>query len=438
MASPGGAPPGGPPFNQQQIQQLIAMEAQKRGMTIPQFQAFQRQQIEAEAAKAGMSPQQFVQMKQEEARQQFKRQQQAVQQQQTQGQTQGQGQPRQQSPGGPPPGQQVQHIPVNANVEAKPEALAVAKFLRGQDLKTRKCIFNGERKDMFKGLDYANSYHYWHGLMSAVKRAFRALHSEAYKKAQKKNPALPKVENDTEARAAVQLLPLSMLALRVSKKDPHEGHNHAKPKKEKRVKGLWEVKIEQQQDFEPMMHYVWLYEGSQWKTKLWAGLAVIAVFAVVLFPLWPLKLRLGVWYLSVGLMGLLGLFFAMAIFRLILFVFTFFLVPPGLWLYPNLFEDVGFFDSFRPLWGWHETKDDIKRKKKEKRERKLQKTLGLTAGAGGEKTEAAPTATADGPQTVSMPPSNGAAVTSGSDSGAQSVVATKRHVAPTVEEVEDD
>lgn len=31
-----------------------------------------------------------------------------------------------------------------------------------------------------------------------------------------------------------------------------------------------------------------------------------------------------------------------------------FTVPPGLWLYPNLFEDVGFFDSFRPVWGWQE------------------------------------------------------------------------------------
>lgn len=33
---------------------------------------------------------------------------------------------------------------------------------------------------------------------------------------------------------------------------------------------------------------------------------------------------------------------------------TVFTVPPGLWLYPNLFEDVGFFDSFRPVWGWQE------------------------------------------------------------------------------------
>ncbi|OCT53392.1 Translocation protein sec62 [Cladophialophora carrionii] len=416
MASPGGPPPGGAPFNQQQIQQLIAMEAQKRGMTIPQFQAFQRQQIETEAAKAGMTPQQFVQMKQEEARQQFMRQQQAMQQAQQQQQAQGQGQTQQQQPrpGGPPPGQQVQHIPLNANVEAKPEALAVAKFLRGQDLKTRTCIFNGERKDMFK-----------------VKRAFRALQSDAYKKAQKKNPLLPKVENDVEARQALQLLPLSMLALRVSKKDPHEGHNHAKPKKEKRVKGLWEVKIEQQQDFDPMMHYVWLFEGSQWKTKLWAGLALIAVFAVVLFPLWPLKLRLGVWYLSVGLMGLIALFFAMAIFRLILFVITFFLAPPGLWLYPNLFEDVGFFDSFRPLWGWHETKEDIKRKKKEKKARKAQKKLAEAAAAGGEKNQTAPAVVA------LPPPSNGAAVTSGAEPGV-AATAAKRHIAPTVEEADDE
>jgi Translocation protein Sec62 len=140
---------------------------------------------------------------------------------------------------------------------------------------------------------------------------------------------------------------MSLLALRVSKIDPHEGHNHAPAPKAKRVKGLWTVKIEQQQECREELHYVWLYEGSQIKMKLYAAGALAIIFAIVLFPLWPIKMRLGVWYLSMGMLGLIGLFFAMSIFRLILFAVTMFVVPPGLWLYPNLFEDVGFFDSFR-------------------------------------------------------------------------------------------
>lgn len=159
----------------------------------------------------------------------------------------------------------------------------------------------------------------------------------------------------TSASAAAEtfkLLPLSLLALRVTKIDPHEGHSHAKP--QKRIKGVWTVRIEQQQEILDDLHYVWLYEGPQWRQKVYAGGALAAIMAVVMFPLWPVKLRLGVWYLSMGMLGLIGLFFVMAIFRLILFCATVLVVPPGLWLYPNLFEDVGFFDSFRPVWGWQE------------------------------------------------------------------------------------
>ena len=188
-----------------------------------------------------------------------------------------------------------------------------------------------------------------------VKRAFRALQSPAYATARRKNKFLPEITDVASARNAVQLLPLSMLALRVTKTDPHEGHDHAKPAKNpKRVKGLWTVKIEREQEFDPMMHYVWFYEGPQWKQKALAAGTLALIMAVVMFPLWPIMLRQGVWYLSVGMMGLIGLFFLMAIFRLVLFCVTVFVVPPGLWLYPNLFEDVGFFDSFRPIWGWQE------------------------------------------------------------------------------------
>lgn len=153
-----------------------------------------------------------------------------------------------------------------------------------------------------------------------------------------------------------KLLPLSLLALRVSKADPHAGHNHAPQKPSKRTKGLWTVNIEKQQDINEDLHYVWLYEGSQWKQKLYALGALLLVIAVIMFPLWPIQLRVGVWYLSMAFLGLIGLFFAMAIFRLILFCVTVVSMPRGFWLYPNLFEDVGFFDSFRPVWAWQEVR----------------------------------------------------------------------------------
>ena len=186
-----------------------------------------------------------------------------------------------------------------------------------------------------------------------MKRALRALQSPAYQKASsKKSSLLPAITSASSALEAFKLLPLSLLALRVTKIDPHEGHAHAKS--QKRVKGVWTVRIEQQQEIRDELHYAWLYEGPQWRQKVYAGGALAAIMAVVMFPLWPVKLRLGVWYLSMGMLGLIGLFFVMAIFRLILFCVTVLAVPPGLWLYPNLFEDVGFFDSFRPVWGWQE------------------------------------------------------------------------------------
>ncbi|CAG7953971.1 unnamed protein product [Penicillium olsonii] len=339
------AAPGPNPQQMAAMQQQFAAEAAKRGMTPQQFAEKQREQLTADAAKLGLTPEQYVLQLRARAMQAHQQQYQAhQQQQQAQAQAEGQQQPQQPAP------QQHQHqttqqVPVNPNNPPDPKAIAVANWLRSQNLKPRTCIMDGQRKDMFK-----------------VKRAIRAIESPAYAKAAaKKNSLLPPVTDRASAENVFKLLPLSLLALRVTKVDPHAGHNHAKPKN--RTKGLWTVKIEQHQETDPMMHYVWLYDGPQWKQKAMAAAVVAGIFAVVLFPLWPMMLRQGVWYLSVGMMGLLGLFFAMAIFRLILFCVTVFTVAPGLWLFPNLFEDVGFFDSFKPLWGWQETKKSKKSNK---------------------------------------------------------------------------
>lgn len=119
-------------------------------MTLEQFQEWNRQQIIQGAKEAGMTPEQFIKMKQAEHVENMRRAQQA---QQAQAQGQGQGQPPQAQPQGPPgpPGQQMQQIDITKPVEAKPDALAVAKFLRNQNLKTRTVLFRGQRRDMFKG-----------------------------------------------------------------------------------------------------------------------------------------------------------------------------------------------------------------------------------------------------------------------------------------------
>nr|POE94668.1 translocation protein sec62 [Quercus suber] len=349
---PGGPQPGGPP---------------PQGGPMPGFQfgapgqqpspeqiRMMQQQLANEAQKAGMSVPQYVERLKQQAFQQHQLRQQQAQQQG--------GQPGGPAPaGGAQPGQQV---PIQPG-PPKPEALALAKFLRGQDLKPRTCILQEKRKDMFR-----------------VKRAIRALHSEAYQKARAKNGLLPEVRDRVTAENTFKLLPMSLLALRVSQVDAHAGHEHPHGGKTKRVKGLWTVKVEPQQEAHDDFYYVWLYEGSQWKNKLYAAGALALILAVVFFPVWPYHLRLGVWYLSMAMLGLLGLFFGMAIFRLILFLVTMFAVPPGLWLYPNLFEDVGFFDSFKPLWAWHEDEKAVKKRKKEERERKKAKREAKANGGG--------------------------------------------------------
>ncbi|TGZ83609.1 translocation protein [Ascodesmis nigricans] len=232
----------------------------------------------------------------------------------------------------------MQQLPNNPT--PPPEAIAVANFLKAADLKCRTCIVGGQRKDMFK-----------------VKRALRALQSPAYQTAHRKNPLLPEVTDLHSAAIAFSLLPRSLLALRVTKIEPSTAEE-----RKKRIKGIWNVKVEPQQEIREDLYYAFFYEPRTW-TQILTALGVVgALLTLVMFPLWPPIMRLWVWYLSMGMLGLIGLFFVMSIFRLILFLVTVVAVPPGLWLYPNLFEDVGFFDSFRPVWAWHKVKGQKKKK----------------------------------------------------------------------------
>jgi translocation protein SEC62 len=106
------------------MQAQLAADAAKNGMTVPQFIEFIKQkQAEAIAAQRAAQAQQ--------------------QQQPGQPPAQGQAQPQEQAAQQPQP---ITPGPPN------PKAIALATFLKSQDLKMRTCILNGQRKDMFKGV----------------------------------------------------------------------------------------------------------------------------------------------------------------------------------------------------------------------------------------------------------------------------------------------
>jgi translocation protein SEC62 len=207
--------------------------------------------------------------------------------------------------------------------EASPKELKnAADYLLNQkvsQLKSRTGVMNGKRVQYFRG-----------------KSALNALLRDAYSKAKG-----PSVSSREDAQHVLEQLLHHQFILRCDRT-------------EARIAGTRQLQPNPLQEIQDEYYYVWLYEGSQLGVLL-GGLALVAaVFAGVMFPLWPQVMRDGAWYVSVGILGLLGLLVVITIIRLIFFIITYVVVYPGIWIFPNLYEDVGFIDSFIPLWAWAE------------------------------------------------------------------------------------
>merc|ERR1712079_715205 len=97
---------------------------------------------------------------------------------------------------------------------------------------------------------------------------------------------------------------------------------------------------------------VWIYDPTPWYYYIAGTAIVLGIIAVCLFPLWPMEARQGVYYLSVAAAGFLVFIIVLAIIKYILFLLCF-IATMGklkLWIFPNLTEDVGFFESFWPMY----------------------------------------------------------------------------------------
>jgi len=98
--------------------------------------------------------------------------------------------------------------------------------------------------------------------------------------------------------------------------------------------------------------YVWIYDPTSTTTYIIGALLILGSIGICLFPLWPSQVSEGVYYLSLAGISVLGAILALAAFKYVLFAFLW-LVTFGklhFWLLPNLTEDVGFFESFVPVY----------------------------------------------------------------------------------------
>jgi hypothetical protein len=98
--------------------------------------------------------------------------------------------------------------------------------------------------------------------------------------------------------------------------------------------------------------YVWIYDPTSTTTYIIGFLLILGSIGICLFPLWPSQVREGVYYLSLAGIALLGAILGLAAFKYILFgvLWTVTLGKLHFWLFPNLTEDVGFFESFVPVY----------------------------------------------------------------------------------------
>lgn len=107
------------------------------------------------------------------------------------------------------------------------------------------------------------------------------------------------------------------------------------------------LRMSQDQEFDEKAFLVWKFEGSTRMRNLLLGVIVASFFGLVLFPVWPQSAKVGVWYLSMTLLLVLTGFILL---RVLLF-FALYGMGIDFWILPNFFaDDLGFFESFRPVY----------------------------------------------------------------------------------------
>lgn len=97
-------------------------------------------------------------------------------------------------------------------------------------------------------------------------------------------------------------------------------------------------------------YFVWLLQPSNTELYTKTALMVVGVLFVCMIKIWPLWLKIGVWWVS---LIMLICMLALIVIRLFLAAIFAIIGFRGIWLLPNLLnDDVDFLDAFTPLFGY--------------------------------------------------------------------------------------
>lgn len=111
--------------------------------------------------------------------------------------------------------------------------------------------------------------------------------------------------------------------------------------------------------FNENFEYIIVKEPINYNIVMCGIIILLAVLSLTMFQLWPAMIRNKIHYFYYLIFAFIIFLIVLGIIRLVVFGITFFFDHPGWWLFPNLFADVGFFESFKPLWERGKEQSDI-------------------------------------------------------------------------------
>lgn len=152
-----------------------------------------------------------------------------------------------------------------------------------------------------------------------------------------------------------------------------EGNKTDEKEKEKKKKKIRLEMHGDQRFVDGLDAYVWIYDPVPLHYWIMGTLLVLGTIAMCLFPLWPASVRTGVYYLSLGGIGFFVGIIIMVIVRGIIFCLVWLCTwgKHHLWILPNLTEEVGFFESFWPLYHYeYRGEGYVPKSKKDKKKKK--------------------------------------------------------------------